>query len=363
METILITGARAPIALEMARSFFHNGHTVIMADSLQFTIARWSNSVKQYYVLPSARHNTADYIHKLNEIIEKENVTHLMPTCEEAFYIALHKDKIKCTIWTSDKDLMHTLHNKWIFSQFAKHDFPIPETQVVQNFSDWANTEGYVFKPIYSRFATETIIGKKLSETYFSETEKTAWIAQKCIKGFEICVYSIWDSGVLKGYAAYHPLYRVGKGSGIFFEPVTHDKTFQLVHQFGQKINYTGQLCFDVIIDEADVPYFIECNPRGTSGAHLIHNKIADCYLKTGSFVVPNQQEYAIKYAMAILHPLAYFTKRVRNSHDVIYKSYDKKPFFLQFLSLFEITYIKFVKRISWLEATTGDIEWNGYEY
>lgn len=362
MQVVLITGARAPIALEMSRSFAKHGHTVIMADSQRFTIARWSNTVKKYYLLPSARYNTEGYINTINDIIKKENVAHLIPTCEEAFYVALHKDKINCQVWTSDKELMHDLHSKLVFTQFANNSFPIPVTQLVKDFSDWAHSESYVFKPIYSRFATGTIIGKKLSESYFSETDKAAWVVQNRIKGHEICIYSIWDDGVLKGYAAYHPLYRVGKGSGVFFEPVNHQKTFELVKTFGQKIKYTGQLCFDVIIDAADTPYFIECNPRGTSGAHLLNDKIATCYLENKNLIIPNEKEFCIKYAMLILHPLSYFTQRVRAARDVIYKSNDIKPFFLQFLSLFEITYIKFTKRLSWLEATTGDTEWNGYE-
>ena len=360
MQTILITGARAPIALEMSRSFAKHGHKIIMADSQYLTIARWSNTVTRYYKLPSARYKTIDYIHKLNEIIEKENVSHLIPTCEEAFYMALHKDKINCKVWTSEKELMHNLHNKLIFSQFAHPYFPIPETQLVIDFSDWINSDNYVFKPIYSRFATATIIGKKLSESYFTEIEKNAWIAQKRIKCAEICVYSIWNAGILTAYAAYNPLYRVGKGSGIFFEPVIHNKTFELIKTFGAQIKYTGQLCFDVIIDELNTPYFIECNPRGTSGAHLINDKIAICYLENKDLIVPNKQDYSIKYALAILHPLVFFTKKVRQSHDVIYKNADKTPFFLQFLSIFEITYIKIFKRLSWLAATTGDIEWNG---
>jgi hypothetical protein len=363
LQTILITGARAPIALEMSRSFAKSGHRVIMADSLYWTVARWSNSVKKYYKLPSARFETVEYIYFLNEIIQKEKVTHLIPTCEEAFYIAMYKEKLQCQVWTADKELMHDLHNKLIFSEFSKPYFPIPETQLLRNFSDWTNSEAYVFKAIYSRFATTTIVGKKIAENYFSESEKNTWIAQKRIKGHEICIYSIWENGKMKAYAAYHPLYRVGKGAGIFFEPVTEQKTFELVRYFGESQKYTGQLSFDVIIDEQNVPYFIECNPRGTSGAHLLNNKLALSFLQNDELIIPTPQEYAIKYALAILHPLSFFTKRVRVSKDVIYRNDDKKPFLLQFLSLFEITYIKFLKKISWLEATTGDIEWNGYEH
>jgi short-subunit dehydrogenase involved in D-alanine esterification of teichoic acids len=52
LQTILITGVRAPIALETSRSFAQFGHQVIVADSQYLTIARWSNTVRKYYKLP-----------------------------------------------------------------------------------------------------------------------------------------------------------------------------------------------------------------------------------------------------------------------------------------------------------------------
>ncbi|MFN0203759.1 MAG: ATP-grasp domain-containing protein [Bacteroidia bacterium] len=360
MAIILITGARAPIALELSRSFHKAGHIVIMADSMHLTIARWSNTVKKYYLLPSPRYELPQYIERLNEIIEKEQVEHLIPTCEEAYYMSMGKEQLKAKVWTSAMDLINRLHNKYLFSQFTKEDLPIPKTCTLTDFSDWENAENYVFKPIYSRFATSVIIGKKLSATYFSPQEKTHWIAQKRIKGKEICVYSIWDNGKLKAYAAYHPLYRAGKGSGIFFEPVFHSPTYKLVQDFGAKMDYTGQLCFDVIIDETNTPYFIECNPRGTSGAHLIHSHLAQAFLGEKEILFHEKQTFSIKYALFILHFFSFFREEIRHSQDVIFQWKDKKPFFFQILSLFEITFVKFRKNVSWLEATTGDIEWNG---
>ncbi|MEO8765083.1 MAG: hypothetical protein ABI416_12385 [Ginsengibacter sp.] len=360
MNIILITGARAPAALEMARSFFKAGHKVIMADSMCFTIARWSNTVAKYYRLPSPRYKAAEYIHELKRIISNENITHLVPTCEEVFYLSAQKEKLNCIVWTSGSELMNNLHNKYIFSRFGSCYFSIPETKLVKDFSNWADSESFVFKPVYSRFATQTIIGKKMFANDFDESSGERWIAQKRVFGKEICIYSIWENGVLKAYAAYHPLYRAGKGSGIFFEPVADAPTYELVKEFGTSIKYNGQLCFDVIIDRDKKPYFIECNPRATSGVHLINEAIARCFLENDLFIFKGAQEYSIKYALAILYPFSFFRKRVRASKDVIFSRQDKLPFLLQILSFFEIAYIKFSKRLSWLEATTGDIEWNG---
>lgn len=362
IETILITGARAPIALELARSFYNHGHKVIMADSQHLTIARWSNSVAKYFVISSPRHNTNLFIKDIQRIIQNEHVTHFIPTCEEAIYVSAHKDNFKCKVWTCDKDLILSLHNKFSFSNYNNNPFPVPKTSLVSDFRDWENSLQYVFKPCYSRFASSVIIHKKIDSQYFKEEDKEKWIAQNKIDGLEICTYSIWDHGQLKAYAAYHPLFKAGKGAGVYFEPIKNDLIYGYVKEIGKHIQYTGQLCFDVIIDKFQIPYFIECNPRGTSGAHLIGDQLAEAFLGNSTYIYEDKQEFSIKYAMAILHFKSFFKKRVRNSKDIIFRSNDLKPFFLQIFSLIEITFLKLTKRISWLEATTGDIEWNSDE-
>ncbi|MDJ1483709.1 ATP-grasp domain-containing protein [Cytophagaceae bacterium YF14B1] len=363
METILITGARAPIAMELARSFHSQGHTVIMADSLILPVSRWSNTVSNYFKLPSPRFAPQEFADTLQQIITTHQVTHLIPTCEEAFYISSFKDGFPCKVWTSGIELLNQLHNKFLFTQVAKEYFPIPETELVNKFTTWTESENYVFKPVYSRFAGQIISNKTLVNTYFTNSEQKNWIAQKRIQGKEICIYSIWDEGKLKAYVAYHPLYRVGKGAGIFFEPVNHPDAHEKVKLFGEAISYTGQLCFDVIIDQNDIPWFIECNPRGTSGAHLVHTDLANAFLYSGTEIQQNTAEYAVKGAMAFLYPQKLLTKRVRQAKDVIFRKKDFLPFLLQFVSILEVTYIMLIKRMTWLQATTRDIEWNGNEH
>lgn len=358
-ENILITGARAPIALEMARSFKKAGHRVLMADALHWTIARWSNSVDKYFVFPSPRFHPEKFIEKIKNLIQTKKITHIIPTCEEAFYFSMYEHHFDCKIWVADFDSMKVLHSKYDFIEKSKSFFSVPNTIKLNEFTDWQNSENYVFKPVFSRFATSVIINQRISENTIPQNEHQNWIAQTKIVGKEICIYSIWEAGKMKAFVAYHPLYRVGKGAGIFFEPIENELIENQAKFFGEALKYTGQLCFDVIIDENKTPYFIECNPRGTSGAHLLHEKIEQAYLGN-TFQRQTTQEFCIKYAMALLHPKKFLSKRVRNSTDVIYGKHDILPFLLQILSLFEVTYIKFRKGISWLEATTGDIEWNG---
>lgn len=362
VETVLITGARAPIALELARSFKAAGHIVIMADCLKLTIARWSKSVRKYYHIASPRFEINQFIADIQSIITNEKITHFIPTCEEAIYVSKYSDQFPCKVWTSPFSVIEALHHKFTFTTFKTAQFPIPETKLVSEFDDWENSEKYVFKPCFSRFASSVIINRKINDGFFNESEKTNWIAQKKIVGQEICVYSIWDNGVLKAFSAYHPLFRAGKGAGVFFEPINNELVYNCVKQFGKTINYTGQMSFDLILDDSNTPNFIECNPRGTSGAHLLNLKLAQAFLGDTLIVNDSNQEYSIKQIMLMYHFPALFSMRLRKSKDILFQKDDMKPFFLQPISLFEIAYIKFKKGISLLSATTENIEWNGNE-
>jgi predicted ATP-grasp superfamily ATP-dependent carboligase len=360
METILITGARSPIALEIARSFFKAGHRIIMADSLQLPISRWSNTIDKYYTLPSPRYNTLDYKKSIIDLVKKEKITHLIPVCEETFYISMFINEIGCKVWTSDIALIKQLHNKYFFSKFGKPYLPIPETILVSDFSHWESSIGYVFKPIYSRFGTSTIIKKNIKEDYFANIDQTGWIAQKFIKGKEVCVYSIWDRGKIKAFVCYEPLYRTGNGAAIYFVPKEHSEIKNLVVNFGEQTNYSGQLCFDVIIDENNNPYFIECNPRATNGAHLVNTDIANAFFQQPFLEVKNSNEYALKFALIYFFPLSFLSERIRRAKDVIFRWRDIMPFVLQFLCSLEIMSIKFKHKVSLIEATTIDVDWNG---
>jgi predicted ATP-grasp superfamily ATP-dependent carboligase len=362
LVSILILGARAPISLELARSFKENGYRVIIADSILLPVARWSNKKDRYYKLPSPRFSTNAFISTVKEIIREEKVTDIIPTSEEIFYISKYRDELACKVWVSDFELMDELHNKLRFQLLFKEYFTLPRTMLLSEFSDWDNACNYVFKPVYSRFGSSVIIGKKVKPGFWKRNELSGWIAQEYIKGKEMCAYSIWDNGKLKAFVSYLPVYRVGSGSSVFFKPEDNQDVFEKIRTFGESVNFTGQLSFDIIIDSNELAWFIECNPRGTSGAHLINDRLARSFFGDELIVVSSKLEYSIKSALAFMHPLKVFTGKVRESVDVIYRNDDKRPFFFQILSYIEIIWIKIKKRSTIVEATTQDIEWNGKE-
>ena len=113
-KRILLTGGRAPAAMELARLFAGQGHEVFLAESVRFPVTRFSKSVSRYFKLPQARFRPLAYGKALSEIIRTERIDVFVPTCEEIFYVAKAADDLKqCFVWADTFEKLDLLHNKW----------------------------------------------------------------------------------------------------------------------------------------------------------------------------------------------------------------------------------------------------------
>ncbi|MEL6257098.1 MAG: hypothetical protein AAFR87_34205, partial [Bacteroidota bacterium] len=145
-KTILILGARAPVALELCRSLGKKGHQILMADSMNFPLGRWSKYVHEFFILPSPKFFLAQYVDALKKIHEQYFIDFCVPTCEEVFYLSLASSQIPFPVWVEEIELLDKLHNKWSFSQWKNSPFCFPTTRLMSGFEDWDNCEDYVFK-------------------------------------------------------------------------------------------------------------------------------------------------------------------------------------------------------------------------
>ena len=360
-KTILITGARSPVALEWARSFHSIGCLVIVADSVRFPVTRWSTCVDKFIYTISPVYNFEGFLSQLKLIIEKENVTDLLPVNEETFYISKIKNELDCRVWTSDFSLLNTLHRKDFFIDFAKEHFAVPNTTVEIGESILLNSEEYVFKAKFSRFASQIFIRPKSSELGKLLKDKNRWIAQEFIEGEEYCVFSFFHKGENRAISVYKPKIRVGKGAGIYLEPVNVPELEKQVVSFGKSISFTGQLSFD-FIERKGAFYAIECNPRATSGAHFIADKLANVLDVPQEIDEKSKKNIAVKLILFCVRPGIIFTNKWRQSRDVVWNKKDVRPSILQLVGIFEMLFIALKKRITPLEATTHDVAWNGEE-
>lgn len=210
-QRILITGGRAPVALELARLLHRAGHTVYAAESLDHYLCRSSNTVEGTAALPAPRQHTQAFLAELERLVIQWRIDLLIPTCEEIFYVAQGLEQLRphCQVLCPELEVLHRLHHKAEFiSWVAELGFQVPATALIEDKSAWSEVEAYgigakprdrvgsvdppsssvlghpvmdlseapslmplplVFKPAYSRFASRVILPERRRHEQRSE--------------------------------------------------------------------------------------------------------------------------------------------------------------------------------------------------
>jgi predicted ATP-grasp superfamily ATP-dependent carboligase len=374
---ILLTGGRAPATLDLARAFHRAGHTGFMAESLRGHLSQPSAAVKANFVMPAPRQNKEAFLVALKNIIIENKIDWLIPTCEEIFYVSMGRDQLPCMVFAEPIKKLNQFHNKWNFVVNAIGlDLYAPETILINSQEDllhaYAHWRELVLKPIYSRFAARTLIMPPLQMALSTLKFDSPWIAQEFLDGRPYCTYSVCHHGVIHAHTTYPSTFTAGRGATIVFEHVEHPVIFNWVKTFVRENNFTGQIAFDFIQTPNGQLYALECNPRATSGVHLLASNpmFVDAFLdpQPGCVTPLDRSTHMLSTAM-LMYALpesikgGQFLKWLKaffTSNDVILDLRDPMPFFFQFKSIFAYLALSKKYGISPLEASTFDIEWNG---
>lgn len=346
-----------------------------MAESLRGHLSQPSNAVKANFAAPAPRQEKEAFLLALKKIVIENQIDLLIPTCEEVFHVSMGRDEIPCAIFAEPINILNHLHNQWLFVINAiGHDLYAPETMLINNQDDllhaYAHWRELVLKPVYSRFAARTLILPPLQKVLSTLTfdSKQPWIAQEYIKGKQYGAYSICHNGRITA----HTTYPSHLGAALVFEHVEHTAIFQWVRAFTQKNHFTGQIAFDFMETPEGRIYALKCNPRATSGVHLLasHPQFVEAFVNpTLKCITPaGDKSYMLSTAMLIYglpksirdRTFIKWLKTFFSSNDVIFDFKDPLPFLLQFRSVFAYLALARKKGISPLEAATFDMEWNG---
>jgi glutathione synthase/RimK-type ligase-like ATP-grasp enzyme len=380
VSRVLLTGGRAPVALELARQLAACGATVFVADSVPHFLAGASRAVTRAYQVPPPRHSPRAFASAIEAIVRHERITRIVPTCEEVFYLARFADQFAplTDLFCPPLDVLRSLHDKWSFSSLAAGlGVEAPATWLLQSRADVAalpvGTEDLVFKPVFSRFAVHTLIRPpRMAVACLRPTPDHPWVAQRFVAGRELSTYSVARGGRLTAHAAYEPTWRAGQSSGFYFSPVDCPSLEHFTERMVARVGYTGQLGFDFIQSPDGTTYVLECNPRATSGMHLFaaSDGLAAAFDGTAPDVVRPRapQPRMLATAMLLLGPiqalrcgrLRQLVLDYRRARDAIWSSQDPVPAFYLFVGLGAYLYLAQRQHITPRAASTRDIEWDG---
>ncbi|MFB6363588.1 hypothetical protein ACFCP7_05915 [Paenibacillus elgii] len=406
---VLITGGRAPAALELARLLAAAGCEVHAAESVRHHLCRVSKAVARSHTVPSPAREPERFLAALEEIVRRERIAWLIPTCEEIFYVSAGLERLSriCRVAAPPLEQMRRLHSKWEFIRRAQElGLSVPHTERVRSPQEWARftarvasspeevfRDGYVVKPEFSRFASKVRIvrsggweaeaaakertrsSRETQSEVRLEAESYPWVIQQFIPGRTLCTYSIAHEGRLAAHAAYAADYSVRGGASVYFEPLYHSGLLEWVRQFVRMERFTGQIAFDFIETERGELYAIECNPRTTSGIHLFRpaDGLASALLHPealGETVIEPRPHAQGMLGVPMLacgltrsrswRAFATWLSKFAAARDVVFRWSDPRPFAEQLFLLLELWRSAAARKQTLMEASTGDIEWNG---
>lgn len=380
MKTVLLTGGRAPAALELARVFHSAGHRVLMAESINNHLSQPSRAINMNFNVPPPRQQTAAYLEALKQIVMDHHVDLLIPTCEEIFYVAMGREALSpyCVVFVEDIEYLRQLHHKALFIDKAiTCGLSVPETMLIESldqlYDAFGRWDALVLKPVYSRFASRTIIKPRITDIdNLAISANSAWVAQQFIEGKQLCTYSIAHNGRLTSHTAYRSEFTAGQGAAIRFQHIEHEVSLDWIQRFVAADQFTGQIAIDFIETASGEVFAIECNPRTISGAHLLAqcSDFANAFFEPSIPCVMPPPNFSamlltgmIIYGLpdALVHgKLRKWLNAFASSNDVIFRASDPMPALLQWRSILHFIRRGYINTISPLEASTFDIEWNG---
>ena len=376
---VLITGARAPAALDLARGFAAAGYEVHLADSRSSLMARWSGLAAGLHRYGSPTLEPEAFLRDIDGLVRALDPALIVPVCEEVFHLASAGQASGWAqrLFAPSTGVLDRLHSKFRFIELSGAlDLPAPTTRRITDRAELAEVAGdgsrSVFKAEYSRFGAGVLVGPSPARlAKIDPTPARPWVMQDRIIGREACFYAVALEGRLTAFSAYESAWRLSGGAGYAFAPLKtlmRDRLSIMAERLAGFVG-TGQFACDLIIDADDRPWLIECNPRATSGVHLFGGGrgLADAMMgrttqvalgEEGGCLGPAMWRYGLPTALGTGRLAAWRAER-RRGQDVIGRGdrgaaigavFDSAAFSLQALLADQ----------SLEQAMTADIEWNG---
>lgn len=373
-DRVLITGARAPAAVDIARDFRAAGLEVHMADCAPSRMARLSRAVTAVHTYPSPVRHPEGFRHAVLDLAERLKPVLIVPACEETFHLA--KLSPKPALFQPPAETLRRLHDKGEFAALCvSAGLPVPETHAIERWEDippFRDPPGrWIFKARFSRFGEGTL---KEPTAHDLKRVGPGWIVQRRIVGREISFYAAARSGAVTAFAAYESDWRLPGGACLTFDSVDSSldgSLFAIAAALAAATRMTGQFGCDVIVDAAGQPWLVECNPRATSGAHLL---VGDGGLARAMLGCADPPARAVQGSLHLLPAFATFglatamrerrlgqwASQIRAGRDVAGRAGDRAPFWGA--SMDGLAFVRAARRrgTSTAAATTADIEWNG---
>ncbi len=377
-RTALLTVGRFPKALTLARGLHRHGVRVLVADPLKRQLCSVSRSVSKNYQVAAPNTDIRAWERDILEIIDREQVTDLVPVSEEVCHVANLAPKLPAhvryvgpsTPWIAQ------WHDKLAFvshaidrgvtapSVFTTAD---PEARALVRQTEC------VLKPRRGCSGTDISFLPPGSSLPPPSNEL---LVQRKVEGAHLYTISWVEDGQVMATASYRGSTHSGTVAVGFQSAPTPFSVKQWIEQFVADTGTTGFLSFDFILDRGGIPWGIECNPRASSGIHFIDEAWLGAAVmgkaSTPASITPAgkraQWSYstlteAYKHLWRLRAPqLLRCLRDLLVSRDVVWSWRDPLPFLLMTPLCWEFIWKSIRERMPIGDASQCDIAWHWFK-
>jgi predicted ATP-grasp superfamily ATP-dependent carboligase len=271
MPTVLLTLGRLPKALDVARSFSMQGWRVVVAEPYRRHLCGASRHVARSAVVPAPAAGKRAYLEALARIATEEQAELIVPVSEEAMHVAFLPPLLPASVrvLVPPPERLLPLYDKGGFARLAReYGLTVPETHALGSAeaAALAAAGDVVVKPIHS------CAGRGVRILRHGEALPMAdqpHVVQRFVPGEVYSSCSIAQDGQALGTAIYRGVTLSGSVAVAFERVEGHAALEAWIARFIAASGHSGFISFDFVVDEAGVPWGIECNPRTTSGLHF----------------------------------------------------------------------------------------------
>ncbi len=280
---VLVTSSRNPFALDIIRKLGSSGHTVFASDTYEGAMGNHSRFAAGHAATASPTFDTDQFIADINEFVADNEIELIIPSFEEAFYLAARRDDLVdgVEVYTGPFDKLAVLHDKVSFQRLCEQaGVPIPQTVVATDEKSLQEAidqfPQYFARAAFSRGGvalltnTGPLAGQMLVEDCHP-TEEQPWIVQPFMDGPMVCTYATVVDGKVTSMVTYRAPEQWAHSTGIEFVADDSTKTLEYTQKIVDQLDptYTGQLSFDFVDHDGEL-LAIECNPRSTNGTLML---------------------------------------------------------------------------------------------
>jgi len=373
---VLLTLGRLPKGLELARALKRAGCTVFVADPYGSHLCKPSRAVRRSFRVTAPNRDPVAYRRQLLDIVIGEGIDLVIPVSEEGPHVAPIAADLPphARMFGAGFQTLTKLGNKLRFAEMASGlGLAVPQTHRADTAAaaELAAREDHVIKPVHGSSG----LGLKLRRggDPLCEVDRTSeQLVQRRIGGRHVSSFTMARAGEAMVTLVYEGGVMSGTTAVCFVRADDVPQVHDWAQAFVRATGHDGFISFDFILDPEGTPFAIECNPRLTSGVHLVRAETLAAFVLDeplpGGSPLKRPRKFQEGHTTLTEAYAALFTGRFGESvrrfghmltaKDVLFEWRDPLPFILMTPMSWPVLSRVMFGGMSFGEASTHDIQW-----